>query len=577
MNFLHDGQPELLTKRTIIWLCVIVLAYSVCMFFRLGTVEIPQTCVRLNPGDMFSVTVDVQKISSCLVWSKYGGFTDSNNSANEHVVQSQLTFQVDGQVLGYIDTWHTKWIRCDLISSNHESSMLDIVYEGDHFFDLYEIAFLDDAQNLIPYQVEDKFSAICDEIDIVDKDQSILTAFSFDELLYADTVDHYFTDGPLLEGTHPPMGKNFILLGVLLFGHNTIGYRFMGALCGILTLFVMFFLVRRIVKKNNWALVATFLMCLDCLYYVQSRTCLIDIYTLCFILLSYLFMVRYVQTMRSSEEFVFLALSGICFGVACASKWIGCYAGVGLAIIFFVSFYQKLQYDLSYRGLRRWVFTLLWCCLWFVMVPVLIYILSYIPVLAIRSHSVGGFLRSVWANQVYMWDWHAHYSYKSFEWQSGWYGWPFNIGFLIYYGGAYVNTQFSGVGQVVLATGNTLLWVGGLVGVVLCFIWLIRHAIQAHVIYNDLLIIIVAYLCQYVPWWFINRPLFLYHYLCAGVLSIICLVVAFEKLWDKYQLGKFIVICYTISTAVWFVSVFPVLNGLPVSKDYLSLIFALIR
>ena len=46
MNFLHDGQPELLTKRTIIWLCVIVLAYSVCMFFRLGTVEIPQTCVR---------------------------------------------------------------------------------------------------------------------------------------------------------------------------------------------------------------------------------------------------------------------------------------------------------------------------------------------------------------------------------------------------------------------------------------------------------------------------------------------------------------------------------------------------
>ena len=154
MNFLHDGQPELLTKRTIIWLCVIVLAYSVCMFFRLGTVEIPQTCVRLNPGDMFSVTVDVQKISSCLVWSKYGGFTDSNNSANEHVVQSQLTFQVDGQVLGYIDTWHTKWIRCDLISSNHESSMLDIVYEGDHFFDLYEIAFLDDAQNLIPYQVE---------------------------------------------------------------------------------------------------------------------------------------------------------------------------------------------------------------------------------------------------------------------------------------------------------------------------------------------------------------------------------------------------------------------------------------
>jgi predicted membrane-bound dolichyl-phosphate-mannose-protein mannosyltransferase len=177
------------------------------------------------------------------------------------------------------------WMRFDFEKTDVHSSVLHVKYTGNSYLDIYELVLLDEEGNVVPYSVIDELSFIHDEAELVDGTHSVLTSLYFDELLYSDTVDHYFVDGKILEGTHPPMGKNFIALGVLLFGHNTFGYRFFGALFSVLTLIVMFFLSRRILKKNMCALLATLLLFGDAMYYMQSRVCAIDIYVLCFILL----------------------------------------------------------------------------------------------------------------------------------------------------------------------------------------------------------------------------------------------------------------------------------------------------
>jgi dolichyl-phosphate-mannose--protein O-mannosyl transferase len=53
----------------------------------------------------------------------------------------------------------------------------------------------------------------------------------FDEIWFGRYAEEYLEGKPTWEG-HPPLGKYFIMIGILLFGHNEIGYRFLDASFG---------------------------------------------------------------------------------------------------------------------------------------------------------------------------------------------------------------------------------------------------------------------------------------------------------------------------------------------------------
>lgn len=564
MKFLCDAEVQPLSKRIIILLCAIIVAYSGLMFFRLGTCDIPQSYVRFEPGDIKSININVNDIQSILMWSKYGA------------EPSKLIFSVDGNTVCNVDRWMTMWAEYRFENVMTNSSVLQLEYDGSHYIDIYELAFLDKDGNLMSYGTFDDLDYIHDEAYLIDQSHSVLTSLYFDELLYSDTADHYFVDGLILEKSHPPMGKNFIALGVLLFGHNTLGYRFFGAVFGILTLLVMFFLARKILKKNAFALLVTILVFCESMYYVQSRVCAIDIYVLFFILLSYLYMICYAQTNIRRQEIGFLGLSGLCFGMACASKWIGCYAGIGLAIVFFVAFLHKRKdYSLT-RRMDSWMCTLLWCCLFFVIMPITIYVMSYLPMLWKRSDGIVDFFGKVWANQLYMWNWHANYVGDQFNWQSAWYGWPFSVGSFFYFNPSLFSAR-SDFWQFIVLCGNPFIWIGGLISVCLCSVYLVKTFVARREVNYTLFVIVVMYVCQYVPWWFIDRPLFIYHYFCAGTISILCLVFVLMKLWQRSTLYKILVGCYAGISSLWFFIMFPFFNGLLISENYALLAFLLAK
>lgn len=114
------------------------------------------------------------------------------------------------------------------------------------------------------------------------------------------------------------------------------------------------------------------------MHFTQTRIATIDSYVVFFIMVMYLFMIRYVQMSFFREPLwktlIPLGLSGLFMGFAWASKWTGIYASAGLAFLFFLTVYwrareyfgrgrpRKKCADLRASWPLRWAAA--WCSSW---------------------------------------------------------------------------------------------------------------------------------------------------------------------------------------------------------------------
>ena len=88
-------------------------------------------------------------------------------------------------------------------------------------------------------------------------------------------------------------------------------------------------------------------MALDCQHLTQTQIATIDSFPVLFIIFEYFFMLRFMQTdyltEKKSASLIPLLFSGLFMGLSIASKWIGIYAGAGLAVLFFVHCYRMIR------------------------------------------------------------------------------------------------------------------------------------------------------------------------------------------------------------------------------------------
>ncbi len=149
------------------------------------------------------------------------------------------------------------------------------------------------------------------------------------------------------------------------------------------------------------------------MHLTQTRIATIDTYGVFFILCMYFLLYRYL-TLPAGTSFrqgaLPLFLSGLMWGLGAASKWTVIYAAVGLAVLYFMGFYQKLRdWPEEQRGERAvWcVKTLAFSVLCFVVIPLCIYCAAYLPyAMAKGDTSLKGLLSTVWENQKYMLHYH---------------------------------------------------------------------------------------------------------------------------------------------------------------------------
>lgn len=481
---------------------------------------------------------------------------------------------------------------------------------------LNEIIFRDAQGNAIPASVVEVRNAneespllsdpgnLFDEQDTLDGEPSWYNSTYFDEIYHARTAYEHLNGTRPYETSHPPLGKVIMSWFVGLFGMTPFGWRFAGALAGILMLPAMYVLGKQLTKRTSMAFAAMTMMALDCMHFTQTRIATIDSFPVLFIILSFLFMLRFMQRDIVLEPLrrvlPDLALCGFFMGCAVASKWIGAYAGIGLAVLYFWTCIRHLRLARQARAavkgghgnaelvqrseaaLRRVILLCLWCLLFFVAVPVVIYLLSYIPYFSYaHKESLWDYLVMVWNANESMLSYHSTPGLgMDHPFYSPWYEWPL-IQRPMYYAMAKFTPE--GYSYSIFCFGNPAVWLIGLLGLAATtFTWAKRHVyglvgssspvhVQGKHWSTAPAFVLIGFLAQFLPWVLVPRGTYIYHYFASIpflVLGTTLLLHWLSQRWPKA--GRGVMVVYLLLCLVCFVAFYPYASGVLTPESWLD-------
>ncbi len=559
-------------KMDYIAMFVIMAVYAVIAFMRLGNMEAPETGHSVvNDGDIFLDMGEEKNITEMWDFLGYKNnpqyYIDYSSDGNNWTTLCGEGSEWDA---GSVFAWNKKelgimarYIKISAAADNWEDS-------------IHELVLVDDGGSQVLPANYGEYTALFDEQDMFEGRKSNLNSTYFDEIYHARTAYEMINKLYCYENTHPPLGKIFIACGVLMFGMNPFGWRFAGTLFGVLMVPVLYNLAKKLFKETWIATVTTLLFTFDFMHFVQTRIATIDVFVTLFIILSYYFMYCYTKYSFYDTDlkkmFIPLGLCGITMGLGWASKWTGIYSSAGLCIIFFAVMAQRFReyiYACNYpkgntEGIshkyiadnfhKKFFKTIGFCCIFFVLVPVIIYLLSYIP---FNDGSDRGFLEKVIEAQKTMFNYHSNLT-DSHDYSSKWYQWPIMYRPIWYYDGSVSDTLKEGIS----AFGNPLVWWAGIPA----FIYML------YLVYKErdtkAAFLSVGYMSQYLPWFFVSRTVFIYHYFPSVPFITVMLGYSFYRMVKKHPGMKKAVYIYVLLAIGLFILFYPVLSGKAISPDF---------
>ena len=539
-------------------LLIICLVYGFLAFYGLGNRRSPESFVPMS-GESAVLTLPEDALpSSIMLFSGVGsGNYEIEYSADGVSYTHAASFE---QGYNSVLKWNSVPVETELVPSFvRVSSPSGNAYLG-------EFVLLDgDGLPITP--LDCSIPELCDESHLVPIKQNYMNSTYFDEIYHARTAWEHLNNVYPYEVSHPPLGKEILSIGIAIFGMTPFGWRFSGALFGVLMLPVMYLLLKRLFGGRTVPTAGTVVFAADFMHFSQTRIATIDTYALFFILLMYLFMYIFV----SEEKMWALALSGLFFGIGAASKWTCIYAGAGLAVIWAAywvcRFYEThrapaLTDSMASEGtplLREEFFkNCLFCLLFFVAVPCVIYYLAYIPYGRARGVSPldREYLSIVLENQRFMFTYHAGV-HSEHPYSSRWYQWVLNIRPILYYLEYFDNGSRSSISAFL----NPALCWGGLLSLfVLGYEAISRQDKKAA-------FIMVGYLAQLLPWVFITRITFEYHYFACSAFLVLSLGYVFRIMQQNVRRWRVLVYGYAALCAVLFLLFYPGLSGMSVDNS----------
>lgn len=548
--------PRRTSRRGGIGIAVLTAVYAVAAFTGLGSARDPQHFCTLEAGESATLALDgVHSINT--VWYYTGLYTGEYTLAYS---DDGITYTAAGTMpQGYADLF--KWLQPQPADAAPATAAYVRVTAGTRL-ELGELALLDaQGERIAVREVTGPASAaaLCDEADTVPASSTYFNSSYFDEIYHARTAYEHLRGVYPYEVSHPPLGKEILSLGIAIFGMTPFGWRCMGALFGVAMLPLMWDLLRRMFRDDRVALCGTALLACDFMHLTQTRIATIDSFATLFILLMYLFLYRYFTEGKLRH----LAACGIAFGVGAATKWTCLYAGAGLGVLWALHWvFQGVQAHRDGDGrryVRRLVSNIGFCLVFFVLVPGMIYYASYYPYGAARGlHGAGMYFTREYAaivleNQRFMFTYHAGLV-ATHPYASRWWQWLLDLRPILYYL-SYGDGTVSTIGAFV----NPLLCWGGLLALPVLAYRAVRHDRTA-------LFLLVGYLAQVLPWVFISRLTFEYHYFAATLFLVLALGYVFDRLRQRGYFG--IVYVFTAASGALFALFYPVLTGVTVSRSY---------
>jgi len=361
----------------------------------------------------------------------------------------------------------------------------------------------------------------------------------------------------------------------------------MVSLIGLVFIALAFWGVKRKGGDKTEALILTALIALDCMLVTYSRVGLIDGIMALFIFLAFFYG-------RHAEKKWEFALLGLFIGLAASVKWIA--LGV-VAPLGFIAWRKKH----------------LWSFIGALIVSGALY-LGIETIARIVTNS-----QQIWAD-IREWNWQAWNYHKTLNathpWSSQWWSWPLMLRpVLMYY-----QTNAQGLQETITNLGNPFLWYSSTTAVVLSLGHTLRLAFQRDkrsilllvsafcilgllidqiltrnlsavllallalagliiyvlqtkdtlsdakdVLSHPLVPLLIGYFAFYVPWMFIGRVVFIYHYLPSLLFATLMLAWWLRALYRKSPLA---VIAFLIVALVFTLYYVPLNMGLPISKGF---------
>ena len=496
---------------------VVTVVYAITAFFQLGSFSAPESYTQFQRGDSYSfsfsqpVTVDEISYYTSLGTGSY-----------------RLEYTTDGvnwQGVALDQGYNTlfKWNLVDLNASTEGADPIgpitastfrivaDTVERPEGIW-LAELALWGNGEALVPSYVSAGGEALFDEVEEWDTKVTYMNSTYFDEIYHPRTALEHLNNVNPYEVSHPPLGKLIISVGISLFGMVPFGWRFMGTLFGVLMVPILYVFLKNFFGRTAVAFCGTCLFAFDFMHLVQTRIATIDTYGVFFILVSYFFMYRWLSCPTGTplwKTAPSLFLCGLFWGIGCACKWTVIYAGLGLALLWLLGLIFKSREWKSSRAQRDFVSfavgTVALSVVFFLLIPGAIYLASYIPYATARGDaSLASVAKIMWENQVFMLTYHQGV-HTSHPYESYWYQWIFDARPILYYRDLDLATT-QGVKSLFASFNNPLVsWLG-----LLAFFALIIQAVRRRC--GKALFILIAILSQFVPWLFIGRILFAYHY-----------------------------------------------------------------
>lgn len=599
-------------KKDWIIIGVFVLFYLIISFYRLGTLQSPKTYYSFTyEGESIGVTLPSgsQEVSKMRYYV--------GPETGKYVV----LVSADGESYVEVSNFESKYVfSWEDLEINQNFKYLKLVAQTPGSY-LGEVQLYDQYGNkLLAKTSDDQSMVVLDELETVPAKISYLNSSYFDEIYFARSAYEYAHGINAMEWTHPPLGKLLMMIPVLLFGMSTFSYRLMGTLAGMLMIPVIYILAKRIFKNRKWAILAGLLMTFDTFHFAHTRMGTVDSFLVLFIMLSALFMYQYIsldKNTRLKPKLKNLFLSGLFMGLSIAIKWTGLYAGLALAIIFFadliykytdkrkkiseVIFMQLVLLFLFFAAIvpiivyyitalvstaklastftiYYYIFALLifmlvlilkllkknknlWklfvgCFVFFVVIPLIIYVLCYLLFPNVYGYDNG--ILGIIDQTKNMYNYHAGLL-EGHDFSSKWYTWPLMIKPVWYYVGYYGGN----IKSTIVGIGNPAIWWFGSISIIYALISAILKRKK------ETLFIIVFIACCFLPYVFIGRVMFMYHYFPTLPFMMLAIVAFMKWITDKFKSNSFYLFYVGLIVLLFFIF-YPVVSGMLTTSDYID-------
>jgi dolichyl-phosphate-mannose-protein mannosyltransferase len=555
-----------LNKRDLLTIVVLSTIFFSLTVLNLGLSQAPVTGWRTTENESFYIALGEQRSVGKIY------FLVKNGSANLQVYTGSPESWDTSRSLS-ISASYCSWAELDI---NNLTQYLLVELQPKTSIELAEVVVLDPDNHMIT------ITAVTDEGDsdsnlprLIDEQNLVQVPFTymgetfFDEIYFVKSAEQYLNLQVPYEWTHPPLGKLILASGIIAFGYNPFGWRIMGVIFATLMIPVIYILAKKLLGTWIGASAAAFLLAFDFMHFTMARMATADTYVVFFSLASQLFFLIYLKNVLKNgwkAPVHPLLLAFVFFALGFSTKWVVLYGfAAQLAILLVLRLREVAKVKKGWLDkLNTFSNHPYVMILGFSLVAVLIYFLTYIPdMLAGRS------LIEVVTLQGSMYDYHSKLT-ATHAFSSPWWNWPLMLKPLW----LYVSYLPSNAKSTIVLLGNPAVWWVGFVCVISISVFTLVEIVsttgkQLDKIGLPAIFIPVFFFFQWVPYFFISRVTFIYHFYVN--MPFLCLASAYfiSKYWSNRWI-KVATIAYFAVTVALFGLFYAVISGMPASDSWIE-------